>query len=184
MSRVVDITGQRFTRLLVLSRAESSKRGQARWLCLCDCGNQIVAIGKDIRRGHTGSCGCLQVDRTKKAPIALRFWDRVEVAGLGDCWNWTGSVGIHNGYGYVTVARQSLLAHRVAWSLHHGYDSEECVLHRCDNRLCCNPAHLFEGSYADNHDDMTLKGRRRNGATGPMTLAEELATRGNYPCTP
>jgi hypothetical protein len=77
-----------------------------------------------------------------------------------------------------------LLAHRVAWSLHHGREPERWILHHCDNRRCCNPAHLYEGDVGDNSRDKVQAGRHRNAFTGPLTPGEELATRGNYPCTP
>lgn len=54
-----DITGQRFNRLLVLKRVENI-RTSAAWLCKCDCGNEIVTTGVQLRSGHTKSCNCLQ----------------------------------------------------------------------------------------------------------------------------
>jgi hypothetical protein len=54
-----DLTGQRFGRLRVLRRAENDKSGGARFLCVCDCGNETVSAGTDLRRGRSKSCGCL-----------------------------------------------------------------------------------------------------------------------------
>ena len=55
-----DITGQRFGRLVVLSHLETrSTFGCVTWKCLCDCGNETVAIGSNLRSGNTKSCGCL-----------------------------------------------------------------------------------------------------------------------------
>lgn len=67
MSRLKDITGQKFNRLLVVSRAENSKSGKASWNCKCDCGNMVVVWGSNLRNGHTQSCGCLQRERTSEA---------------------------------------------------------------------------------------------------------------------
>ena len=53
-----DLVGVRFGRLIVVSRAESVKRN-SRWLCRCDCGNEIVVYGCHLRSGATKSCGCL-----------------------------------------------------------------------------------------------------------------------------
>ena len=58
MSNLVDLTGQRFGRLVVIQRADNDKYGKARWLCLCDCGNQKVILGGSLRKGSTKSCGC------------------------------------------------------------------------------------------------------------------------------
>lgn len=53
-----DLTGQKFERLLVVSR-EPSKNGHVSWLCLCDCGNYTTVRGDKLITGHTKSCGCL-----------------------------------------------------------------------------------------------------------------------------
>lgn len=67
--KVIDLTGQRFGRLVVVSRAENTKRGQARWVCQCDCGNITEVKGGALRSGATKSCGCYQRDRTAQSCI-------------------------------------------------------------------------------------------------------------------
>lgn len=59
MPAIVDLTGQRFGRLVVIERANSTKGGAACWLCECDCGNKTISVGADLRRGRILSCGCL-----------------------------------------------------------------------------------------------------------------------------
>lgn len=65
MGKFIDLTGQKFDRLQVLSK--SSKRnaaGQVYWNCMCDCGNECVVCGSSLRSGHTKSCGCLSMETT------------------------------------------------------------------------------------------------------------------------
>jgi hypothetical protein len=59
MSCLVDLTGRRFGRLLVLERAENDPHGNARFRCLCVCGNETTVRGASLRAGATKSCGCL-----------------------------------------------------------------------------------------------------------------------------
>lgn len=89
-----------------------------------------------------------------------RFRSRIAVGGADDCWLWTGRVD-QNGYGYFYFAGKEVGAHRVSYMLQHEVvlPSHRLVCHRCDVPSCVNPAHLFEGSAADNTRDMVAKGR-------------------------
>jgi len=66
MSKVIDLTGQRFGRLIVIKRDGSDKFGKAMWLCQCDCGNQKTINGSSLRRGLTVSCGCKKAEEMQK----------------------------------------------------------------------------------------------------------------------
>ena len=66
MSKVIDLTGKSFGRLTVVSRAENTKAGQAKWLCKCDCGRTKVVSGYHLRGGHIASCGCYQKERASE----------------------------------------------------------------------------------------------------------------------
>lgn len=58
--RLIDLTGQRFGRLIVLKRSFSSRKaGHAMWLCRCDCGNTCIKGSYELRQGLVRSCGCL-----------------------------------------------------------------------------------------------------------------------------
>lgn len=79
------------------------------------------------------------------------------------CWNWTGC--IHKfGYGVIRVNKKTCKVHRVSANLFLNFnpDSGLCVLHKCDNRKCFNPDHLFIGTYYDNNLDCKLKGRKKD----------------------
>lgn len=64
--RSIDLTGQRFGMLVVSEFVERNKRGMARWLCLCDCGNEAVKTLGNLRSGHSKSCGCLRSTTTTR----------------------------------------------------------------------------------------------------------------------
>ena len=67
MAKYIDLTGQRFGKLVVRERAKNSPSGNARWLCQCDCGNSTTVDGSRLRSGRTQSCGCLQREQSSKA---------------------------------------------------------------------------------------------------------------------
>lgn len=58
MSKLIDLTGQRFGKLTVESRAPSGADNSARWNCKCDCGNVCVVSGRSLRKSKVTDCGC------------------------------------------------------------------------------------------------------------------------------
>lgn len=57
---VINEVGKRYGKLTIVKYAGLNKTGQALWECQCDCGNKIIALGTNLRRGNTKSCGCLK----------------------------------------------------------------------------------------------------------------------------
>ena len=92
-------------------------------------------------------------------PLTKKFEKSVVVATEG-CWSWRGKVINNQGYPMVAHMGKLRLVHRVSWELHRGpIPRGLCVLHRCDNRMCSNPEHLFLGTHSDNMHDAWDKGR-------------------------
>lgn len=93
--------------------------------------------------------------------VAARFWPNIDQRGLDDCWEWTAG-RIRDGYGEIRLDGMPRRAHRVAFVLTYGWEPT-VVMHKCDNRPCCNPRHLIGGTWASNNRDASDKGRSCRG---------------------
>lgn len=62
MGKFIDLTGQKFGRLIVVRRAEN-KHGRVAWLCKCDCGKEIITTSYLLKSGQSKSCGCYNIDK-------------------------------------------------------------------------------------------------------------------------
>lgn len=72
MPKHKDMTGLRFGRLTVLSRAGNNASGNILWLCRCDCGYEKTVPGSELRRGKIRSCGCLRSDSSRRTMAKLK----------------------------------------------------------------------------------------------------------------
>lgn len=104
----------------------------------------------------------------------MRFWANVAIAA-GGCAEWQHAC-YPDGYGVFHWAGENHGAHRISWQMAYGAIPDGVyVLHRCDNRRCVEPGHLFLGTHVDNMADMDAKGRR---------AAQDGASNGNARLTP
>lgn len=112
------------------------------------------------------------MSRIKGAPS---FWDNVNKTD--GCWEWTSQVN-NKGYGILTGDGQIHMAHRCSWMIHKGPIPKGLfVLHKCDNRRCVNPDHLFLGTHEDNMRDMVAKKRQAVGSKVASSKLTEEAVR-------
>ncbi len=81
------------------------------------------------------------------------FWSKVDIKSSDDCWDWLAGL-FRSGYGSYTADNKTYRAHRISWELTNGPIPEDrLILHKCDNKRCCNPNHLYCGTHTDNQHD-------------------------------
>lgn len=112
-----------------------------------------------------------------QASLEERLWRQVAIGGPDECWPWT-SKSKTRGYGVLGIGGRGsgkILAHRAAWLVTSGLIPKMVgyhgvvIRHTCNNRLCCNPAHLMVGTQKDNVKDMWAN---KGGPRGNAKLTE------------
>jgi len=119
---------------------------------------------------------------TRRANTEADFWSKVDKSGGPDaCWPWTAYVA-PNGYGRFKWRQVQWSAHQFALKLKLGHDPVNLALHTCEDRypigdnrhrICCNPAHLYDGTHQHNAADSRRTGRH---AVGPRAGLNKLST--------
>ena len=131
--------------------------------CQCGCGQRtnIATRNSTHHRAVKGVPMRFLPRHHAIRPLAERFWEKVcKSADPNGCWEWTARINTY-GYGQFNVSKRvPIHAHRMAWILTNGPIPEGLyACHKCDNRRCVRPDHLFIGTATDNNRDMVAKGR-------------------------
>lgn len=137
-------------------------------LCACGCGLPApISVKTRTKQGlFRGQPARFILGHAARTRVITdpeeRFWKKIDKSpSPGGCWLWVGPVN-GGGYGAIGVNGAPILAHRYSYQLCIGaIPNNLWVLHKCDTPRCCNPAHLFLGTAADNTADMMRKGRCR-----------------------
>lgn len=173
MPKFIDLTGQRFGRLTVISKKEyrDSRRPRIKWHCVCDCGKEVDILGANLTSGHTQSCGCLNSELTternseifvKHAGADTRLYNvwrgmkkrcnnphskdyaRYGGRGIKVCQEWEHDFGAFQ-----------------RWSKENGYDEKapfgQCTIDRIDNDKGYSPANC---RWVTNEENQKNKSRR------------------------
>lgn len=94
-------------------------------------------------------------DSKPNLDVSKRFWDKVhKIVDLDACWPWIAANTVR-GYGCFWYHGKYVSSHRFAYALanHRQIEELKVIRHKCDNKICCNPKHLEEGSQVDNMRD-------------------------------
>ena len=144
MGMPIDLTGQRFGRLVADVRSDNDKRGECRWECVCDCGKRTVVLSSHLRKGRIKSCGCLAKELSRERLMSIpnrghfthngsntrlyETWVNMKTRCLNPnnrAYKWYGAVG-------VTICQEWMQFENFQqWALSSGY-TDDLTIDRID----------------------------------------------------
>lgn len=128
------------------------------------------AYMREYRRKKAAEQGRVIGNGGRPANTPDTLWNKVDQRGPDECWPWKGCI-TQSGYGRTWIDDVGYYAHRVIFDLANpgqiilkaptNRKAKGFLMHTCDNRICCNPAHLKVADIAENNKDCRDKGRRK-----------------------
>lgn len=177
----LDLTGQRFGRLVAIKPAEIQKHRNTYWLCRCDCGNEKEVYIGSLKRGTTQSCGCLHREQISQLSKSLKSYNEYEVVGntvyvkmihghtmICDLDDWERLKDIkwsRNSGGYASGANAEnkiVIFHKQVMGENGEYIVDHINRNRLDNRKC----NLRFATYAQNTWNKGMVKTNTSGAVG------------------
>ena len=170
-----NLLGRRFGRLIVKDRAEDtvSKSGRHRvmWVCSCDCGNEVVVLSDNLKRGKTQSCGCLRNDKNKERFSTHRatdtrlygIWSAMKTRclnknshaykdygerGIHVCDKWINDFSEFAAWGKKCYCYYRYIATKLKWYKHSAYNGETHTVTEWARLLNKNPKTIFSRIYS------------------------------------